>query len=91
MIFDTQILSFIPLYPQSDLILLASSSNTSGSVKDNPLSDKNKSIFSYGDFRNNVVTKAQHIYYDSKVSQVPKRFLSWDDKTKFNPKFKKDI
>lgn len=53
--------------------------------------DKNKSIFSYGDFRNNVVTKAQHIYYDSKVSQVPKRFLSWDDKTKFNPKFKKDI
>ena len=52
--------------------------------------DKNKSIFSYGDFRNNVVTKPEHIYYDSKVSQLPKKFFDWDDKTKFNPKFKKD-
>ena len=52
--------------------------------------DKNKSIFSYGDFRNNVVTKPEHIYYDSKVSKSPKKFFDWDDKTKFNPKFKRD-
>ena len=53
--------------------------------------DKNKSIFSYGDFRNNVVTKPEHIYYDSKVSQAPKKFFDWNDNTKFSPKFKKDI
>ena len=52
--------------------------------------NKNKSIFSYGDFRNNVITKEQHIYYDSKVSQSPKLFFNWDDKTKFNPKLKRD-
>ena len=53
--------------------------------------DKNKSIFSYGDFRHNVVTKKQHEYYDSKVSQEPKQFFDWDDKKRFNPKYKKDI
>ena len=53
--------------------------------------NKNKSVFSYGDFRNNVVTKQQHEYYDSKVSQIPKKFFDWDDKKKFNPKYKKDV
>ena len=53
--------------------------------------DKNKSVFSYGDFRNNVITKPQHLYYDSKVSQVPKKFFDWDDGTRFNPKYKKDV
>ena len=53
--------------------------------------DKNRSIFSYGDFRHNVVTKKQHKYYDSQVSQKPKNFFDWDDKKKFNPKYKKDI
>ena len=53
--------------------------------------DKNKSIFNYGDFRNNVVTKKEHEYYDKKVSQVPKKFFDWDDKKRFNPKYKKDI
>ena len=53
--------------------------------------DKNKSIFSYGDFRNNVLTKKQHEYYDSKVSQLPKKFFDWDDKKRFVPKYKKDI
>ena len=48
--------------------------------------DKTKSIFSYGDFRNNVVTKKQHEYYDRKVSQEPKKFFDWDDKIKFKPK-----
>ena len=53
--------------------------------------DKNRSIFSYGDFRHNVVTKKEHEYYDSKVSQEPKKFFDWDDKKRFNPKYKKDI
>ena len=53
--------------------------------------DKNKSVFSYGDFRNNVVTKKEHEYYDKKVSQTPKKFFDWNDGKKFNPKYKKDI
>ncbi len=53
--------------------------------------DKNKSLFSYGDFRNNVHSKKEHEYYDSKVSQKPKKFFEWDDKKRFNPKYKKDV
>ena len=53
--------------------------------------NKNRSIFSYGDFRHNVITEKQHKYYDSKVSQEPKKFFDWDDKKRFNPKSKKDI
>jgi len=55
-----------------------------------PEYNKMKSIFSYCDFRNNVLTKKQHEYYDSKVSQSPKQFYNWDDGTKFNPKYKRD-
>ena len=50
-----------------------------------------RSIFSYGDFRNNVLTKKQMEYYNSKVSQEPKKFFDWDDGKKFNPKYKKDV
>ena len=53
--------------------------------------EKNRSVFSYGDFRNNVVTKKEHEYYDKKVSQTPKKFFDWDDKKRFNPKYKKDV
>ena len=49
-----------------------------------------KSVFSYCDFRNNVLTKEQHEYFDSKVSQLPKQFLNWDDGTKFNPRYRRD-
>ena len=49
-----------------------------------------KSVFSYTDFRNNVLTKKQADYYNSKVNQLPKQFLAWDDNTKFNPKYKRD-
>ena len=55
-----------------------------------PEKNKMKSIFSYYDFRNNVLTKKEHEYYDSKVSQLPKQFLCWDDGTKFNTKYKRD-
>ena len=50
-----------------------------------------RSIFSYGDFRNNVLTKEQVDFYNSKVSQVPKKFFDWDDGKKFDPKYKKDV
>ena len=53
--------------------------------------DKNRSIFSFGDFRNNVCTKKEREFYDSKVSQKPKKFFDWDDNKKFNPKYKKDV
>ena len=41
--------------------------------------NKTKSVFSYGDFRCDVLTKKQHEYFDSKVSPLPKLFLNWDD------------
>ena len=53
--------------------------------------DSTRSIFSYQDFRNNVNTDREAKFYGSKVSQKPKRFLEWDDGTKFNEKLKKDI
>ena len=52
--------------------------------------DESRSIFSFQDFRHNVVTKKEREFYDSKVSQEPKKFFCWDDGTKFNPKLKKD-
>ena len=55
-----------------------------------PEYNKTKSVFSYCDFRNNVLTKKEHEYYDSKVSNLPKKFFNWDDGTKFNPKYTRD-
>ena len=51
----------------------------------------NRSIFTYGDFRNNVLTKTEKDLFDSKVSQKPRKFFDWDDGKRFNPKYKKDI
>ena len=51
---------------------------------------ENKSVFSVGDFRHNLLLKEQADYFSSKVSQNPKSFLGWDDGTKFNPKLKTD-
>ena len=51
----------------------------------------NKSVFSYLDFRNNVVTKKEHEFYDKKVNRMPKRLLEWDDGTVFDPKYKRDV
>ena len=56
-------------------------------IKFNPA----RSVFSYQDFRNDVVTKEDDKYYGGKVSQKPKKFFEWDDGKRFNPKFKKDI
>ena len=48
-----------------------------------------KSVFSYFDFRNNVLTRKQADYYNSQVNKLPKYFFKWEDNTKFNPKYKK--
>ena len=56
-------------------------------IDDNP----NKSVFNFGDFRHDVMTKNESQYYGSKVSQLPKKFFDWDDGKKFNPKYKKDV
>jgi len=50
-----------------------------------------RSIFTLQDFRHNVSTKNETNYFNSKVSQLPKKFFDWDDGKKFNPKYKKDI
>lgn len=50
-----------------------------------------KSIFSFGDFRNNVVSEEERKFNDDKVSKLPKKFFDWDDGKKFNPKYKKDV
>ena len=53
--------------------------------------DPSRSIFSFQDFRHAVMTKKEHEFYDSLVSQKPKSFFEWDDGKRFNPKYKKDI
>jgi len=54
------------------------------------LNNPNKSIYSIGDFRHNLVLKEDADKYSSTVSQLPKSFLAWDDGKKFNQKYKKD-
>ena len=53
--------------------------------------DPSRSIFTYGDFRNNVLTKKEKDFYDNKVSQKPRKFFDWDDGKRYNPKYLKDI
>ena len=50
-----------------------------------------RSVFNYGDFRNNVLTKKDKDFYDSKVSQKPRKFFDWDDGKRYNPKYLKDV
>lgn len=51
----------------------------------------NKSIYSIGDFRHNMMSKEDADLHSSKVSQYPKQIFSWDDGKKYVPKFKKDV
>ena len=51
----------------------------------------NKSIYSIGDCRHNMMLKEDSDLHSSKVSQYPKQMFSWDDGKKYVPKFKKDI
>ena len=53
--------------------------------------DPSRSVFNYGDFRNNVLSKKEKDLYDNKVSQKPRKFFDWDDGKRYNPRYKKDI
>ena len=55
-----------------------------------PLNNPNKSIFSIGDYRHNLVLKEDTEKYTSLVGHKPKEFLAWDDGKKFNQKYAKD-
>jgi hypothetical protein len=52
--------------------------------------NKNKSVFSIGDYRHNLPYKEETEFFGSQVQQIPKQFFSWDNNTIFNPKLKKD-
>ena len=87
---DFKLVDFYPIKQKPKQLLVYVDKDLNPS-KIKPLKyNKLKSVFSYGDFRNNVLTKKQQEYYDSQVSQLPKQFLKWDDGIKFNPKLKKD-
>ena len=87
---DFKLVDFYPIKQKAKQLLVYVDKDLNPS-RIKPLKyNKLKSVFSYGDFRNNVLTKKQQEYYDSQVSQLPKGFLKWDDGTKFNPKLKKD-
>lgn len=53
--------------------------------------DPSRSIFNIHDFKHDVMTKKDHEFYDSQVSQMPRKFFDWDDGKRFNPKYKNDI
>lgn len=87
---EFKLVEYYPIKQKSKQLLTYVDKDLNPSKIKPPKYNKMKSIFSYCDFRNNVLTKQQHEYYDSKVSQLPKKFLNWDDGTKFNPKYKRD-
>jgi len=51
---------------------------------------KNKSVFSTGDYRHNIMNGELAKKYASEVKQEPKSFLGWNDFTVYNPKVKRD-
>ena len=51
---------------------------------------KNKSIFSTGDFRHNIPNGEEAMRFSAMVKQTPKSMLGWNDNTVYNPKVKKD-
>jgi hypothetical protein len=62
-----------------------------GNSKDSANINENKSVFAIGDYRHNLPNKDQSDLHSSKVSQLPKQFLSWDDGAVFNSKYAKDV
>ena len=55
------------------------------------LTKNNRSIFNLGDFRHNVIFDEERKIFDNLVNKNPKKFFDWDDGTRFNPKYKKDV
>lgn len=68
------------------MVLVDKNTNNPKDTLNNP----NKSVYSIGDYRHNLVLKEDADKYSSTVTQLPKSFLAWDDGKKFNPKLKKD-
>ena len=87
---DFKLIDYYPTKQKAKQLLIYVDKELNPSKVKPPDYNPMKSVFSYCDFRNNVLTKQQHEYFDSKVSQLPKQFLHWDDGTKFNPKYKRD-
>jgi len=54
------------------------------------LNNPNKSIFSIGDIRHELVCKESTDFFTKQVQPNPKEFMAWDDGKRFNPKLKKD-
>lgn len=50
-----------------------------------------KSVFSIMDYRHNLIEKSDADHHMSKVNQMPKQFLSWNDDTVYHPKYKRDV
>ena len=51
---------------------------------------KNKSIFSIGDFRHNIANGEEAKKFSSQVKQEPKNLLAWNDFSVYNPKVSRD-
>ncbi len=51
---------------------------------------KNKSIFSIGDFRHNIAFGDEAQKHSSQVMQVPKSMFGWNDNKRYNQRLKKD-
>lgn len=81
---------FFPLGKKDKKMMILVDKNINLKTKLNRY-NPNRSIFSFQDFRHGVMTEKDKIYYDSLVSQEPKKFFDWDDGKEFNPKYKKDI
>ena len=82
---------FIPMKQKAkQLIVLVDKDLNPSKIKNLDYSPE-RSVFNYGDFRNNVFSQKEKELYDSKVSQRPRQFYNWDDGKKYIPKYSKDI
>ena len=65
-----------PLRQKPKVMRILMDKDNQGDKKNiNKINDK-KSIFSFGDFRHDVMTKKEAKYYGSKISQKPKNFFN---------------
>ena len=79
--------AFFPHIKKNKKMMLLVDKNINKKLNKN----KFRSIFSYQDFKHNVMLEEEKKYFDSLVDQKPRKFFDWDDGKIFNPKTKKDI
>lgn len=58
--------------------------------KSNKTPNNNKSIFSFMDYRHNVLFENEYKQYQRNISNEPKKFFDWDDNKIYDPKKKRD-